>query len=829
MTWIPQVTYDFESDAQGWTFSTGCGRSTTVGLDGSASIFVTQTSLADRYATGPALPSPLTGRFRVSYLHRPASAVGRNGFLYLRESGSSRFGVLFIDGSIIAVDGVSPLAAYLAGKVYEVIIEGSVATSLVSSVSIRNITDGGSATVYTNGGAGFSLAATASLTEIAVQAYSPSGSAVSYFDAIAVSVGEGLDSTRRYEPVDYPLVTVTPVGGSERPLKLEGHPQYSVARGIGYEAASIPVAYDDLLSPDLQGAQVRIHSSGWRGIVIKKPVPGEPLIVMGKGAWVGSLKSTAALYSDNRLHAWREWRDEAAGSDAITPAVTPSSSAWWLGLTKGEQPYQPDAWRDATSRGSGISDPATTASGLWLGLTNGTAASGAAGVQFYDPENGVNRIQATWSKAANTNFGLVVYRGTAEGVVSATPYAYNTGTGGSIDVSLPAGTTWAAVCLAVSPEWTPNAPGLGILISALAVNGSPVWYRRAGIDYYDERGISNVSFQWSKPATTSYGLTVLRGDSEGVIDGTPLALQTGTGAYVDLALPPGTTWVAIALATNAFRTPNLSAQGIAVYNIDIRGRDLPAVNSMTVTNDIIDTDIDSPYGLSPVQVYPFIQHSPWVLSPLMFDSTTMNEKFATLMERAPIEYGWYEGRHWDSEAFPPDAFPHVWDRSRDPAYLIALSSCEEPPRIEMAALDEMTSGVIVRYQRVDGTDKSLTVPDTDPTHPLVALGIVRYGEITIETTDDLEAAAIAAAYNSAHGRWRVRGSVTVRSLVTITGGVADRHKVRPGEFMRLTGTDMGAVDVRIERITYEGRLITLEFDGGEYRLDRMLAHLRARR
>jgi len=656
-----------------------------------------------------------------------------------------------------------------------------------------------------------------------------SGSGAFTGGLLALAIPEGLDSTRRYEPVDYPLVTVTPVGGSERPLKLEGHPQYSVARGIGYEAASIPVAYDDLSSPDLQGAQVRIHSSGWRGIVIKKPVPGEPLIVMGKGAWVGSLKSTAALYSDHRLHAWREWRDEASDSGAIRPAVTPSSSAWWIGLTKGEQPYQPDAWRDATSRGSGISDPATTASGLWLGLTNGTAASGAAGVQFYDPENGINRIQATWSKAANTNFGLTVYRGTAEGVVSATPYAYNTGTGGSIDLSLPAGTVWAAVCLAVSPEWTPNAAGLGILVSSLAVNSSPVWYRRAGIDYYDERGISNVSFQWDKPATTSYGLMVLRGDSEGVIAGTPLALQTGTGAYVDLALPAGTVWVAIALATNAFRTPNLSAQGIAVYNIAIRGRDLPAVNSLTVTNDIIDTDIDAPYGLTPVQVYPFIKHSPWVLSPLMFDSTTMNEKFATLMERAPIEYGWYEGRHWDSEAFPPDAFPHVWDRSRDPAYLITLSSCEEPPRIEMAALDEMTSGVIVRYQRVDGTDTSLTVPDTDPTHPLVALGIVRYGEVTIETTDDLEAAAIAAAYNTAHGRWRVRGSVTVRSLVTITGGAADRHRVRPGEYMRLTGTDAGAVDVRIERITYEGALMTLEFDAGEYRLDRMLAHLRARR
>lgn len=644
---------------------------------------------------------------------------------------------------------------------------------------------------------------------------------------LEVEYSTGGDSTDIIISPDPPVVTVTPVGGAERALRLEGHPSYSVARGIGYEAASIPVAFEDMSAPDLQGAEVHIHGTGWRGVIVKRPVPGKPLIVMGKGVWVGSLKRTSALYADNRLRQWREWQDAAVGSGAIRPAITPSAVAWWIGLTKGEQPYTVDEWSDATNRGSGITPPVVTTAGVWLGLTNGVQAVGACGMQFFDPANGVNRIQATWSKAANTNFGLIVYRGTAEGVVSATPYS-NTGTGATIDLALPAGTVWAAICLVVPSAWTPTSAGLGILISSLWVNSTPVYYRRAGIDYYDERGITNLRFAWVKPATTSYGVMVLRGDSEGVIAGTPLTLQNSTGGTVDLPMPPGTKWVAIALATNAWRVPNLAAQGIAISGIVVNGRGLTTVDTQAVADDIIDSDIDSPYGLTPVAAYPFIQHTAQPLMPLMFDATDMNTKFATLMERAPIEYGWYEGRHWDVATFPVDAFPHVWDRPTAPAYLLPLHSCEELPQLELSSLDEMTSGTYVHYERPDGSTTTWDGPDQDETHPLVALGIKRYGEITAQVDDDTAAGMVAWTANVENGRQRVRGSVTVRTLLTIDGAVADRTAIRGGDIVRLTGSEAGAIDVRLLRATFEGELMTLEFDGGDYSLDALLANLSAR-
>lgn len=627
------------------------------------------------------------------------------------------------------------------------------------------------------------------------------------------------------------VVTVMPVGGTERPLKLEGHPSYSVARGIGYEAASIPVAYEDMSAPDLQGADVHIHGTGWRGVIVKRPVPGKPLIVMGKGAWVGSLKRTPALYADNRLRQWREWQDPDVGSSAIRPAIVPSSAAWWLGLTKGEPPATLTPWRDATNSGDGISTPVLMAGGVvWLGLTKGVAVSAgsAAGISLYD-EDGIDRIQLTWAKKASTSYGLIIYRGTTEGVVSATPYALNTGTGEAVDISLPAGTIWAAVCLASGTGVTPTTPGHGISITGLAVNGTPIWYRRAGIDYYDDRGITGLSFTWTKPTTTSYGLTVLRGTSEGTITSTPYALNTSTGEAVSLALAADTVWVAIALATNSSSMPNVSSQGIAISGIVVNGCGLTAVDTQTVADDIIDSDIDSPYGLSPVAAYPFIQHTAQPLMPLMFDSTTMNEKFATLMERAPIEYGWYEGLHWDVATFPVDAFPHVWDRPTAPAYLLPLHSCEELPQLELSSLDEMTSGTYVHYERPDGMKTTYAGPDQDKTHPLVALGIQRYGEVSAQVDDDTAAGMVAWEANAENGRQRVRGSVTVRTLLTIDGAVADLTAVRGGDIVRLTGSEAGAIDVRLLRMTVEGELIKLEFDSGDYRLDALLANLSARR
>jgi len=492
---------------------------------------------------------------------------------------------------------------------------------------------------------------------------------------------------------DPPVVTVTPRGGSERALRLDGAPTFSVARGVGYEQASIPVAYEDLQAPDLQGADLHIHGTGWRGVIVKRPVPGSPLEVVGKGLWAGSLIKRAVLYLDNRLTSWKPWVPDSG--EGITPAVL--GLRWYLGITKGVE----------------------------------VGAYANSGIQFYD-ERGFTGLRFRWSKSkSNTSYGLVVYSGTAEGVIAATEYT-STGSG---DVN----------------NW------------------------------------------------------------------------------IDIALPLDTVWAAIALYnSSAAFTPTAGGEGISVWGIEVTGRDLATIDTETVAIDILNAEIGDPYGLTPIAVDPFIQHTPATISPLVFDASTPAEKFAILMERAPIEYGWYEGRHWDS-SFPTDAYPHIFDRPTAPAYLLPLHSCEEPPQIELSSLDEMTSGTYVAYERPDGFASTYLAVDADETHPLVALGIQRYGEVSTQAADDTEAAYIGMAANAERGRQRVRGSVTVRELLTITGAVADRYAIRPGEVVRLTGTEAGAIDVRILRVTWRGGLMTLEFDSGDYRLDAMLANLAAKR
>jgi hypothetical protein len=180
--------YDFEASVQGWTFGTGCGRSTSVGLGGtSASIYVTQTTDTARYATGPAIPAISTG-FSLEYIHRPVSAAANNrtGNFILREGSNNRFNVIGIAGVLYAVS--TAVCNYTAGKDYRIRLEVDVETDKVTEIGVTNITDAGSETVYTNDGNGFAFSAAAGVIDrIVVQAYSPAGSGVSYFDEIELT------------------------------------------------------------------------------------------------------------------------------------------------------------------------------------------------------------------------------------------------------------------------------------------------------------------------------------------------------------------------------------------------------------------------------------------------------------------------------------------------------------------------------------------------------------------------------------------------------------------------------------------------------------------
>lgn len=524
-------------------------------------------------------------------------------------------------------------------------------------------------------------------------------------DAFQVaSSQEFITPSSRVTPADPLLVTVTPVSGTERPLRLEGHPTFSAARGVGCETASIPVAREELDAPDLQGAVVRIHGAGWWGVIIERPEPGRPLSVLGYGAWAGSLVKYSALYSATRVDDWTSW--EGSG-DGITPAIQ-TPNGWYFGITKG------------------------------VPLT----AYANRGVQFYDPR-GISPYVVSWTKTkANANYGIVIYEGSSEGVIRST-------------------------------------------------------------------------------VTTST-------DTSGLIEGVPGSAVPG--------LPSDTTWVAVALYTTAAFTPSAGSEGIYVtvqlwgktitYALDEEPYEYTVLPTSTdaVVYDVLMNAIPLDYRLAdPVDIQAVAQqHSSVDVTPYSVDSATPNEVFADLMVRAPIEYGWYD-RHGVCA-------PDIADRTDTPAYILSLDSLETPPSLDYARLDEMTSGTVVNYRAVDGSARALTVPDTDPTHPLVALGITRYDSIDVDTTDAAEAAAIGAAANAENGRMRVRGSVTVRDeMRTIDGAPVDRHRVRPGEMLRLIGTRAGTVDVRIHRVTWLGDVMTLELDGSGWRLDAYLASLDARR
>lgn len=493
------------------------------------------------------------------------------------------------------------------------------------------------------------------------------------------------------------FVTVIPVGGTERPLKIEGHPSMSWVRNLGCEKASIPAAREELDALDLQGAVVRIHGAGWWGVVIERPEPGRALSALGYGAWAGSLDRRAVLYSDNRLSSWSQWQPQGgSGGDGITPAI----KTW-------------------------------TGSGYYIGLTRNVAVGSYAnqGISFTD-ERTFTRLQMTWLKTkANTSYGLVVYSGNTPGVISRTEYT-STGTGATLDLPLPLDTVWVAVA----------------------------------------------------------------------------------------AYNPGVAW-----------TPSLGGEGIYVTGLLVTGRDMSSITTATVAEDIINAEVPDPYGVSGIMMYPFTMHTARALSPCHFEASTPNEKFEELTTRCPIEYGWYDGRHYD-RTFGQACFPHIWDRPTAPAYVLLLHSLETPPGLDYARLDEMTSGTMVRYELPDGRTAAVWSSGSDLTHPLVALGIKRIGEVTIQATA-AEAQLVADEANAENGRQRVRGSVTLRrgELKTTTGADADFYGVRPGEIVRLIGTPNGYVDVRIHRATWSGDLMTLELDGSGYRLDALLAQLAARR
>lgn len=200
-----------------------------------------------------------------------------------------------------------------------------------------------------------------------------------------------------------------------------------------------------------------------------------------------------------------------------------------------------------------------------------------------------------------------------------------------------------------------------------------------------------------------------------------------------------------------------------------------------------------------------------------FSAVSAEAKFAELVKYAPCAYGWYP----EIVANTSRLLPHLNAISTTPDYILKLDECEGRPDLEEAALDELVSAILVTY---DGG--TVAVTDTDATHPLVQLGLTRYGDLSVSTTVEATATACGQVALSERGRRQVKGTVTTCKLLTATGAECYLPHVRPGRMVRVYGLPGGQNDTIIKRITLKGdTLATIELDNEPYALDIMLARL----
>jgi hypothetical protein len=257
--------------------------------------------------------------------------------------------------------------------------------------------------------------------------------------------------------------------------------------------------------------------------------------------------------------------------------------------------------------------------------------------------------------------------------------------------------------------------------------------------------------------------------------------------------------------------PVRSDKFVRIFNARLIGRYIPEHDTSVLVRDILGEPAS-----------PYITLTPEPFDVMEFDAwSPAARKMSELMKAYHIEYGEYDGL--DSDGMPATR-PYVFDRPEEPAYLLRLEDCVSLPKIEHARLDELTSGTIVMYRDASNYSKYIEAADSDTTHPLVRMGLTRYGVIDIGSTAAYPYDAAATA-NADNGRPRIKGEATTDRLLTITGAPADHARVKCGEVVRV---EWLGIDARIERIEWRGRYITLTLDNEPYRLDMMLAKLAQR-
>jgi hypothetical protein len=307
--------------------------------------------------------------------------------------------------------------------------------------------------------------------------------------------------------------------------------------------------------------------------------------------------------------------------------------------------------------------------------------------------------------------------------------------------------------------------------------------------------------------------------------GTLRATLGATGTFTASATAAGIRQVSIIVRTNAAYSP-ATEKTITIADLKVYG--VAGVSGATTSNvftNIIDNEIDTDYLSAGAAYRAYIATEATAVEPLVFDSCDALTKLTELTKYAAYDYGWYCEPIQGSGSV---CVPHWTARSTTPDYIIGLADAEGYD-LDESALDELASVVRVNHTDPRGRAATTDVTDTDTTHPLVALGITRYHDVSAQTTSTATASAVGTLALAEVGRPQTKGSIVTRYVYTATGAPAYLPDIRPGQMVRVFGLADGKRDCIVRRVTCTSdRLASIELDNEGYALEVYLAKLAKR-
>lgn len=346
--------------------------------------------------------------------------------------------------------------------------------------------------------------------------------------------------------------------------------------------------------------------------------------------------------------------------------------------------------------------------------------------------------------------------------------------------------------------------------------------------------VGKVTFSWERP-NLAVALKLYIGLQSGFTASTGLeatwtevwARVSGSGEYTGSeSVAISQEFDALMLQVNAPSDYTPGSDVNAHFSaVKVYGTAVATCDTGNVFTDIIDNEIDTDYLRAGTDVRAWIADETTTVEPLVFDSCDAQTKLAELSKYAAYDYGWYCENVQGSGSV---CVPHWTARSTTPDYVLDLAQAESYD-LDESALDELASVIRVNYSDIAGRALTTDVTDTDTTHPLVALGITRYADVSAQTTSTVTASAVGVLAVAEMGRQQTKGTVLTRYVYTSTGAPAYLPDIRSGQMVRVFGLPDGYRDTTVRRVTCSSdKLANIELDNEGYSLAIALARLEKR-